>query len=371
MERETVLRVRSFLASWVWVLGILLLVFMLLGGWATYTSVIDPGTTEEVHETDVWGIETAFTHEATVVVENPVFENGTTLTNRSTYFTALSPRFNGTYSAIYHSQTDEPVTVEIERTLVIAAQDEDGQVYWTNTTSAGPPVEETLDSEETATAEVSVNATQFDQRRNAILDAIGTSPGETTLSLVFDITATGVVDGDPVEVSFSDQVPVSVAGDSYTIEQGVGSSESITQETVTEVPIEYGPLMQVGGPLLVLVSGLLLGLLAYAGYNDGFDLSDRERAFLDYLENRSEFDEWIVKSTVPDAVTDRETAEAETLTDLVDFAIDSDVAALEDPESKSVYAAAPDVTITYHPPPRIDSGEVTLTDFLNGLFRGN
>ncbi|MEF8771708.1 DUF5305 family protein [Halodesulfurarchaeum sp.] len=368
MERETALHARSFLASWGWVLAVLLFIGVLIGGWATYTSVIHPGTTEEVEETDVWSIDTTFTHEATVFVENPVYENGTTLEDRSTYFTALSPRFNGTYTATYQSQTDEPLSLEIQRLLVITAQDED-QIYWTNTTSAGSSVKKTLDPGETVIASVSVNATKFDQRRNDIVDAIGSSPGETTLSLVFDVTAEGVVDGNPTEVSFSDQVPIAVASDSYTIEQGIGSEETITRETVTAVPSEYGPLMQVGGPLLVLVSLLILGVLGYAWWEDGFELTDTEQEYLEYHENRSEFDEWIVKTTVPDALTNQETSEAETLTDLVDFAIDSDVAALEDPETKAVYAVAPEVTITYHPPPAVDSREESAKDFFLGLFQ--
>lgn len=368
MKRETQLRIRSILADWGWLIAILLVVLLAIGGWATYTSLFAGGTTEEVHEEEVWRIETNFAHEATVVQANPVFPNGTVLQNRSTYLTALAPIVNGTYETSYQGQVDDSLSVRVEPTMLIRAEDEE-QVYWTNVTAAAPPTETTLEPGESTAVDVSINATAFDQRREAIVETIGGGPGDTTLSVVFSVTASGTVDGEPTQLSFADRVPITVQGDSYSVEQGVGTEESITRQIVTERPIEYGPLMQLGGPILTLVSLLALVLLGIGVWQDAFRLSERDRSFLDYTTERSEFEEWIVSTHVPDSITDREAAEAATVTDVVDFAIDSDVAALEDVDSKAIYAVGSDVTVVYHPPPAVTAPEVTAERGVLGLLR--
>lgn len=57
-----------------------------------------------------------------------------------------------------------------------------------------------------------------------------------------------------------------------------------------------------------------------------------------------------MRATLPEAVLDKETATADSFADLVDFAIDSDTAVVEEPERGQYYAVTPDLLVTYEPP---------------------
>jgi len=129
-EGTSRLRLRAVLASWFTVLVVVLVATGALGGWATYQAHVAPGTVEETEQRVVWGIDGSFDHSAQVTETNPVFDTGTTLTNRSTYFSAASPVLDGRFTADYHGNGSGPVTVTLESDLVHRTVNED-TVYWT------------------------------------------------------------------------------------------------------------------------------------------------------------------------------------------------------------------------------------------------
>lgn len=350
MADDTVrLRGRAALASWSWLFGILLVVAAALGGWATYTAHASPGTEEVVREETAWEVESSFAHSAEVTTQNPVFENGSTLENRSTYFTSVSPILDGQYQLTYRAAGGDAAEVTLDTALVIQAAEE-GTVHWTNVTTLAPTREATLESGESVAVNLSVNATELAQRESSIVDALGASPGETSAYVAVDVAATGTVDGEPSRLSFTSQLPITTSEDTYSVGQPTGTDEAVTRTTVTTVPREYGPLMSVGGPVLFLLAAALLIGLAVAHRSGILDVTETERAILEYRSARSEFDEWIVRAEVPDSVHEREITRAESLADLVDFAIDSDTSAIEDPETGTVYAIDDDLVVAYYPP---------------------
>ena len=83
---------------------------------------------------------------------------------------------------------------------------------------------------------------------------------------------------------------------------------------------------------------------------EAISLTSDERALLDYRDQRAEFDEWVVRAELPDAVLDRETANADSFADLVDFAIDTDGAVIEEPSREQYYVVTPDLLVTFAPP---------------------
>jgi len=148
----------------------------------------------------------------------------------------------------------------------------------------------------------------------------------------------GTLNGESITRSPSLEFGIDHAGDTYTVGDPGPESESDTvpQEVTQEVERTYGPLRTIGGPLLLVV-GIVAGAgLSYARYEGSLDVSEAERAYLSYRDDRSEFDEWITRIRLPPEAHDRPVAYADSLRDLVDFAIDNETGVIEDPRHRSV-----------------------------------
>jgi len=81
-----------------------------------------------------------------------------------------------------------------------------------------------------------------------------------------------------------------------------------------------------------------------------FALTPAEREYLSYRDDRSEFAEWITAIRLPESVHKRPEAEASSLRDLVDFAIDNDTGVVEDPGTGAYHAVTDEFVYTYAPP---------------------
>lgn len=106
----------------------------------------------------------------------------------------------------------------------------------------------------------------------------------------------------------------------------------------------------VGGPALAVVG--LLGLVGLVGarWAGHTGLTASEAAYLRYRADRAEFDEWLTRIRLPAATREGPTAEAEGLADLVDYAIDSDAAVVEDRAAGRYQVRGPDAVYVFEPP---------------------
>lgn len=351
IEDRTRLRLRSLVASWDLLIVGVLVMAVLLGGWMAYSAHVDPGTEESVTSVEVWGLEGEMGHSATVVRENPVFENGTVLQNRSAYFERLSPVVNGTYTVAYRTGTESTAEIQVEPQLVLENGDENA-VYWRNVTSLGA-ASTTLDPGARATRSVSVNVTTLDRRAANITEAVGTTPGETTMTLAFAVTAETSIETVRSDLAYTATAPISVEGDVYRVGSFEHPDTTVTREETTTAPARAGPLLGIGGPLLLVVALPLLGLVLGGRRTNWFELTPLERRRLAFRSERREFDEWIVRASLPESVREREAADAESLTDLVDFAIDSGVSVVEDVSTENYYAVTGDQVLRYATPPGV------------------
>ena len=134
--------------------------------------------------------------------------------------------------------------------------------------------------------------------------------------------------------------------------------------TETEV-VEQEPdlLGMIGGPMLLLIGLVGAGSLAFVRHKRLLALTPHERAYLRYLDDRSEFEDWINRITLPDATLDRPVAEADRLRDLVDFALDNDTGVIEDTQTGEYHVLTSDVRYTFDPPEPEPTPSLTLPDF--------
>jgi hypothetical protein len=343
------LQLRAVLSAWVQVVAVALLVLALVGGWATYTAHVSPGTTTEQAVVSEWAVTGEFDHGATVTAENPVYDTGTRLSNRSTYFTGIAPELDGRFLTRVQATSASDLSVSLDTALVLQSAEEE-QVYWRVERDLSERTVDDARTGSTVAVPFSVNATQVERRLERIGDSLGGSPAEPTAFVAVDVTVEGVVNGQEQSASFTERLTVSPGGGTYSVTEPEDPGEQFQRTESVAVPAEYGPLRTVGGPLAMLGGLAGLGALVVARRRNDLALSQTERAVLDYQSDRAEFDEWITQICLPDAAFEKPMAEAATLRDLVDFAIDTDAGVVESPDETAYYVVGDQYLYAYRPP---------------------
>jgi hypothetical protein len=342
------LRARALATDWFEVLVVAGLVLALAGGYAAATAHAAPGTTTETEPVTRWTVEGDLSHSATVTNENPVFERGTTLRDRAVYFTAASPVLNVTHAVTYRDAgtSDGNATVAANATLVLQSKSED-RVLWTERVPLAT-TEASLASGDTATVAAAVNVTDTRERIAAIREGLGDAPGEVSATVV--VSATAITESGRA-AGYEQRVPLTLGAATYEVGSVQPARDAATTTRTVTVARSYGPLWTVGGPLVFALGVLVLAGLAAARSTGALGLSAAERDYLAYRDDRAEFAEWVVRARLPDSVHDRERADAESLADLVDYAIDADAGVVEETATGTYYVATADLVVAFDPPP--------------------
>ena len=357
---ERRLRLRAVLNAQSTAILVVCLLLVAVGAGLAYTTHVDPGTETESRTVSSLTVESEYRHSAAVTEPNAVFETGTVLDERNTYFARVAPELDVTVATSYAAPTAENVTVEVGSALVMRNVGEEGTVYWRETEPLTSETSSSVSPGETVNASFALNSTAIDERVASIEDELGASPGETETFVRTEVTVDGSIGGVPTASTQTLDMTLDHGGDTYSVsEPGVQSDTTERTEQVT-VEREYGVLRSFGGPLLLLVGLVGAGGVGYARWEYELALTPAEREYLSYRDDRSEFAEWITTVRLPASVHERPTAEAGSLRDLVDFAIDNDTGVVEDPDTGAFHAVSGEFLYTYRPPaPAADS---TATD---------
>jgi hypothetical protein len=368
---ETRLRLRAVLDAQFAVLLAVCLIAAAIGGGLVYTTHVDPGTETREQTVSSFTVETAYNHSAEVTEPNSVFTTGTVLDGRSTYFTRVAPVLDVDVETTYSAASASDVDVQFDSVLVIRnVGEEGGPVYWSEQEELASETVSDVEPGETAAVAFALNSSEVDATAAAIEEELGASPGETEAFILTDVSVEGTINGESTSYARTIEMGLDHGGDTYTVsDPGVQSDTSERTETVT-VERSYGPLRSVGGPFLLVIGLLGSGGLAYARREHELALTPAERDYLSYSDDRSEFAEWITTFRLPASVHERSEAEAESLRDLVDFAIDNDIGVIADPETGNYHAVAGEFVYTYRPPSppavsaveRPDGGDETRPD---------
>ncbi len=348
------LRGRAMLNQYLLPIVITLILVAALGGWLTYTTYVTPGVTVEERSLGTVQTTGTFTHHATVTNGTTVFTAGEQLTNRTVYFTDVSPILNSTYHFSYKAPREGALTVRIETSLVLRSvlQNQDTSTsLWETTTTLATTTKENLTPQETVSVPLAINVSKANRRLQRINQELGGSPGQPQLRLQADVHYAGQVSDHPIETTKTYTLPLSVSQNTYRVDDPgpVTTDHSLGSETITR-PRTYGPTRRLGGPLLLSGALIILGGLLTARAHNQLALSPSEREHLTFRDDRADFDEWITRITLPDDTFNRPQAKAESLADLVDFAIDNDTSVIEDPTFGAYFVIADNYLYTYIPP---------------------
>lgn len=354
------LRVRGLAGRYFAVSVVVLLVLTLLGGWATYAAHAEPGTHVEQRQGSSWSTTADFTHSATVSESNSVYPVGTTLENRSVYYGSIAPILNGTLEYRYGATDGGNLTVATDSTLTLqrVERDRNGEIaarYWETSRTLGQRRSTDVGPGRAVQVPFTVNASALTDRNARISDELGGTTGETEALVHVDVALNGSVNGERVSRTDRYTLPMSVGGIYRISDPGTSSDEFASTRPVT-VENSHGPLRSVGAPLLLAASLLALGGLAVARWRDALALTSEEREYLAYRDDREEFDEWINTISLPHGAESLPSAEADSLGDLVDFAIDTNNSVLQDPADGTYHVVHDGYRYVYEPPELPDRG---------------
>ncbi|MFC6875172.1 DUF5305 domain-containing protein [Halobellus marinus] len=346
------LRLRALLDEQFVVVVAALVVLALVGGWLTYTTHASPNTTTEERIASSWQTTGSFNHSATVTEKNSVYPVGTTLTNRSIYFTDISPWFNGTYTFRYDASERGDLNGRVALQFVLQSVEENQEsttVVWQTNRSLETTSSDSIQPGETIRVPFSVNMNETTNRTEVIDEQLDNAPGQPEVVIRATVDIQGTVNGQQVDHVVEHTLPVALEQGTYRpANQGRITDQYEATRTVT-VQQTYGPLRTIGCPALLFGSGVVLGGLVAVRSRGRLALSSTEQELLAYEDEREDFDEWISTIKLPDEAFDLPRAEAASLGALVDFAIDTDNSVIEDPDDGAYYVVHDGYLYTYQP----------------------
>jgi len=355
MAKGGALRTRALLDEWFTIAVLGLLVVAGVGGVLTHGAYVDPGTHQEQRVTDEWSVNGSFSHHSTVrnASFDTAFDPGTTVRDRSVYFQRIMPVLAGNFT-FGSPGAEAPINLTIDRRLVVeSVGDASGDtgsstVYWRETRTLG--IDRTVHQPDDATqVPFRVNVTRTLQEANNVSAQLQ-SPGEIRTKIL--VTAEVMRQTESAQMRrFTFSLPITPESGIYRVESSP-TAETFTETKTITVENEPTAIQRYGGPLVSLLG--LLGVLglAFARYRGTIALSESEWERLDYRGDRAEFDEWISTVRLPDEAEDLPVAEAETLADLVDVAIDSDNPVLENPDGEAYHVVHEGYRYTFEAPPK-------------------
>jgi hypothetical protein len=349
-------RAKVVVADYAVVIAAALVVALLVGGALTYTTNVEPGTETEQRTVSEWRSVGGYTHSSTIQTENRVFDVGETLEDRSLYYTQLGPELDGQFRYGFEAPNGE-LTVETTTTLVIrsVSEGDDGNTeeLWRIEEPLGT-TSETVAPGELATTSFTVNVTEVLADIEGVREDLGASPGETSVSVVSAVEATGTAAGGEATDEATYTLTLDPGSDTYSVSGPSGKTEPHPRTETVTVEQSYGPVRSVLGPLLVVLSLVGLAGIAVGRHRGAFEVTDTERRSLSFAAERKEFDQWISRGAVSTAADDKPRVRIDNLEDLVDIAIDTDARVIEDVGKHRYYVLGESLCYEFEPPGEVD-----------------
>lgn len=328
-------RGRRLLDRW-FVVAVAALVVVAGAGLAlAYEPHVQPETEAVEQPVEVWSEEASMSHQAEVQQPNEVFDLGSNLTNRSSYYQTIAPELDGTYEYVYYAD-DGDLSVDVEAYLEHRSVDGE-EVLWQRTEPLASERYDDLEPGESATVTFRINASEIEAQVERIHEDLGTSIGTTESAVVVETTVSGEIEGEQTTTEHQQRLDVDPGGDVYHVESSPPMQETYQTTLTEEVERTYGPLRSYGPFGLVALALAGIAVLWRERSRGSIAPTDEELLALDRYQTRREFDDWISRGRIPETRLDGEPIVVSSLADLVDVAIDSDRRVIEDP-ARDVFA---------------------------------
>ncbi|MCU4802190.1 DUF5305 family protein [Halobacteria archaeon HArc-gm2] len=332
-----------------------LVLVALLGGYVTYGTHVAPGTTTETREVSDWESSGEFSHRATVVNGTDAFERGAALRNRSVYFQRVAPTLDGRFAYEYAASDGGSLTVTVETVAVIrsvSSFDGDGTTeHWRVERPLNREQVDSVAPGDRVTVPFSVDVSALSERARRIERQLGASPGQTEVNVTSRVTVSGTRNGQSVEETRSYHLPIEPGVGVYHVEEPDPDVLTDSDGTTEQVAVQrsYGPIREVGAPLLFVAGVGGLAAIAVARRRDALAVSRADRERLAAAATRERFDDWITHARVPASARADPLVPVDSLEGLVDVAIDTDARVVEDRDRGEFVVLGDAVTYVYRP----------------------
>lgn len=351
MNSERLLvRVRAALDEWYVFAIVALLALALVGGWGTYVAVAGPAEqTDRDPAATSRSATGSFDHSAAVQTENEVYPVGTQLSDRSVYFTRITPELEGNFTFRYDAGSGD-VTADIELERVIRSADDERE-YWEVNETIAETTAEGLEPGEEATTSFAVDVPATVNESERIEESLGGSPGSIETTVVATVTVQGTVDGEPVERTERYVLAITPDGSTYSVDEPTTDQRTPerTETTQTASTASAGFFGPIGSVVLLFASLCGLGALAITRARGILAPAEAELERLRAEYEREEFDDWISRGSLPADIREQSRIEVSTLEDLVDIAIDCDRRVIEDESTGGYYVVDGASLYAYEP----------------------
>jgi hypothetical protein len=350
------LRVRRVVSDWFPVVVAGLLLLTLLAGLGTYSAYAS--TEYETEEVVVSSLNesTDFEHSAVVRNESSIWTEGETVRNRPLYYMRLMPVLDVNYSYSYDLTGAEggreggDVTARTEAQLVIRAVNGDGETLWDDARPLASETSRSLSPGDTHQVSLSINATRVARRISQVESELGAATGDVQVLVRTRTSVSGSVAGQDRSREHTSELPLVVRPPTYRVggERTVATGGPLRTDTLREA-VAPPLLTGVGAPVGLLAGLAALGLLGYASRRDLIELSEAERERCLVAERRAEFDDWITSGELPGIDQYQTVVKVDSLSGLVDLAIDTNNRVIEDGDAFYVLRGREDVAYVYAP----------------------
>ena len=329
-NRDELLRVRHVLAENYIVLLAVLAILVTVGGGASFTVFLDPGTQTEDRTVSTWTRTAEFTHGGEVTAENPVYTVGTQLSERQVYFPPLTPILSGEYRTSFTASSEASVDATTELTLVVRGV-EDGAVLWQSTAPIGTERIEDAGPSRSIQIAYDFNLSREQQRVEQIDSVLGRTPGDAEVTVRADTRVSGEINGRPVGGRYTDTLRFVPDGDSFRVTDPGDITDRTRQTQTVTVEREYSTAWKIGSVFLFVGGIGGLGGALYARRHALLTLTRRERD--DLIEQ--EYSEWISYGSLPSTFdpSDDDLVRVDSLSGLIDLAADNDTRVIFDDET--------------------------------------
>lgn len=345
-------RVRYLLSTRFHLALVVCLLLALAGGFVAVQAHTGPDTTTETRIAGNWTTNATFEHSAVVRNGSIAFAAGDVVRNRPIYFRQATPILDGTY-VLEHEGDAEGATFETDLRLVVRAVQSSGAsrpvVLWRVAEPLGSVQSRSLAPGETHRVPFSVNVTDRMQLLRRVQEELGSSRGQPEILVVARTNETATVAGEDLTGTRTDRLQVVPRSATYSVESSLSGGRTRTvRETVT-VPVETSPLRAYGSIVALLAGLLAAGGLAVLDRTDRLALPPSDRAAIENRRTRHSFREWISVGTVPSPAEGERVVAVDSLTDLVDVAIDSDRRVIEDEDANTFVVLDGSTRYVYRP----------------------
>ncbi|QZA88489.1 DUF5305 domain-containing protein [Salinarchaeum sp. IM2453] len=357
------LRMKSVIDQWFLPIVVICLLLVAAGGFLVYTGVADPGESEEQEVVASAQYDSSFDY--SVVVDEDVEIEGETVfragerqpSGQSFYLRDVGTTVEGSLDINTDANEFENFSLAQDPEVVVSLEGtSDGQQIWDVKSEIEDHTTEVGDDE--ASIEFEFDVTDIEDR---ISDAEGAVGGavDVEAEVLVSTTVAGSLDGEERFVEETGSIDVDIGTTTFELdadhevspEPGVtanpGQIQIVELTTTTESPSYIQGMLGV----LLIVGGL--GGIGIAGISfRTMDLppSKEEQSWLEYQSDRDEFDEWITQIELSETDREHPTAEAETLADLVDFAIDTNNSVMYDPADETYSVVHDETRYVFTPP---------------------